>query len=155
MNDTISVNVSIPSDNDGYILLKCSHCGAYFKITVADYEDDNLLHIWCPCCGLISENYFTDEVRELANAKINNAVNDFLYDSLKQLERKMNISSSIMKFKVSNKPKHEHESQLHSRVDELIINRYKCCNKSAKISPLKKMSASFCPFCGVINFGDE
>ena len=54
MPDTMSFQISIPSDNDGYILLRCEHCGTFFKVPASDIEDDRLLNIYCPSCGLIS-----------------------------------------------------------------------------------------------------
>lgn len=154
MSDTISFEISIPTDNDGYILLECSYCGAYFKLTVPDCQDDDLLHIWCPCCGLISESYLTEEVIELATVKAKNIALNYFYDSIKKLER-TNKSNSIIKIKAGKRPEHERENPLYTRIDELTEYYYKCCKRNAKISPLQRMSASFCPFCGVIDFGNE
>ena len=150
----MSFEITIPADDDGYVLLECSYCGSYFKLTVSDCQDDDLLHIWCPCCGLISESYFTEEVIELAMAMAKNIASDYLYDNLKKLERKTN-SNGVIKINVGKRPMHEHENPLYTRIDELTEYYYKCCKRSAKISLLQKMSASFCPFCGVIDFGNE
>ena len=75
MSDEINMTISIPTDDDGYVLLQCEHCGTYFKATPSDLEDDGVLHIFCPSCGLISENYFTEDVLELAMKMATNAVN--------------------------------------------------------------------------------
>ena len=66
MSDEINMTISIPTDDDGYVLLQCEHCGTYFKATPFDLKDDGVLHIFCPSCGLISENYITEDVLELA-----------------------------------------------------------------------------------------
>lgn len=71
MSDNITVEISIPCDDEGYVLLRCSHCGELFKITASDAKDDEVLDIYCPACGLTSESYLTDDVIALANAKIN------------------------------------------------------------------------------------
>lgn len=154
MSDEITINISIPADNDGFVLLQCSHCVEFFKLTAHDYEDDSILYIYCPACGLISENYLTEEVFELANIITKNIANDVLYNGFKQLERK-NSSRNPVKFKAGKKPKHEYENPIRSRIDELQIKQYACCKRSAKIKPLLNMSASHCPFCGVINFANE
>ena len=31
MDDEIQMSISIPTDDEGYILLKCEHCGTFFK----------------------------------------------------------------------------------------------------------------------------
>ena len=69
MSDEINMTISIPTDDDGYVLLQCEHCGTYFKGTPSDLKDDGVFNIFCPSCGLISENYVTDDVLELAIKK--------------------------------------------------------------------------------------
>ena len=54
MSDEINMTISIPTDDDGYVLLQCEHCGTYFKGTPSDLEDDRVLHIFCPSCCLFS-----------------------------------------------------------------------------------------------------
>jgi hypothetical protein len=154
MSDTINLEISIPADDEGYILLQCSHCGSFFKITSEDLKDESVFNIYCPCCGLISDNYYTEDVIELAQTKVYNLAMDMIYDAFKDMERH-NSSKSAVKFKAGNKPKHEHENPIRTRIDELKIMQYDCCHRSAKVSPLIQMSASYCPFCGVIHFGDE
>lgn len=48
--------ISIKSDNDGFILLQCSLCGEFFKLLASDLNDDSTLNIWCPYCGLNGKN---------------------------------------------------------------------------------------------------
>ena len=54
MSNEINMTISIPTDDEGYVLLQCEHCGTYFKATPSDLKDDGVLHIFCPSCGLIS-----------------------------------------------------------------------------------------------------
>ncbi|HEM5253589.1 TPA: TFIIB-type zinc ribbon-containing protein, partial [Streptococcus suis] len=44
--------IPIPSDNDGFIVLKCPICSEKFMIQVQDVNDDSLIDVWCPKCGL-------------------------------------------------------------------------------------------------------
>lgn len=83
MSDEINMTISIPTD-DGYVLLQCEHCGTYFKATPSDLKDDGVLHIFCPSCGLISVNYITEDVLELAVKMVTNAVNDMIYNEFKK-----------------------------------------------------------------------
>ena len=37
--------IRIPCDDDGFILLRCPHCGELFKLTAEDMESDETLDI--------------------------------------------------------------------------------------------------------------
>lgn len=147
MSEDITFEISIPSDDDGYILLQCEQCGEYFKITADDTQDDNLLEVYCPSCGLVSESYLTDDVIKLAQAMAQNYAMDMIYDAFKDMERK--TKKGAVHFKAGKKPKHEDEHPIKSGIEALEIAGFRCCNRSAKIKPLLKMTGCYCPFCGV------
>ena len=150
MSDTVTFEIPIPTDNDGYILLQCQHCGEFFKCTPNDLKSDEVLHIFCPSCGLISANYLTEDVRQLATAMATNYMQEQTYNAFKEMER--HTSSSMLKIKTGQKPQKEYEPPIHSSINDLQITNFDCCNRSAKINPLLKMSASHCPFCGGVRF---
>ena len=154
MSDEIHMAVSIPTDDEGYILLHCEHCGTFFKATPSDIKDDGVLHIFCPSCGLTSENYLTEDVIELAMRMIKNKVNDMIYDAFKDLERH-NKRNSIIEFKAGKRPEHETEDPIRSGIEALEIANFPCCRRTAKIKPLLKMTGAYCPFCGVKNYEIE
>ena len=137
MSDEINMTISIPTDDDGYVLLQCEHCGTYFKATPSDLKDDGVLHIFCPSCGLISENYVTEDVLELA----------------KKMER--HSKKGITTFKAGKRPKHENEDPIRSGIEAMEICNFPCCKRTAKIKPLLKMTGAYCPFCGVKNYEIE
>ena len=147
MPDDFTFEISIPSDDDGFILLQCEHCGTFFKIPAEDMENDALLDLYCPGCGLVSENYLTEDVIELAQAIVQNYAMDMLYDAFKDLERK--TKRGIVQFRAGKPPKHEDENPIRSGVEAFDITRFSCCKKNAKIKPLLKMTGCYCPFCGV------
>lgn len=150
MSDDFPLTLSIPTDDEGYFLLKCEHCGTYFKATPPDIQDDGTLNIFCPSCGLTSGSYITDEVLELAMKMTKNIMNDMIYDTFKDLER--HSKRGTMQFKAGRRPKHESEDPIRSGIDALEICSFPCCNKSAKIKPILKMAGAYCPFCGVKNY---
>lgn len=154
MDDEIHMSISIPTDDDGYALLKCEYCGSFFKGTPADLQDDGVLNIFCSSCGLISDSYVTDDVLELAINMTTNLVNDMIYDAFKDLERH-NRKNSIIKFKAGKKPHHEAEDPIRSGIEALEICTFPCCKRTAKIKPLLKMTGAYCPFCGVKNYEIE
>ena len=154
VSDEFHITISIPTDDDGYILLRCEHCGTFFKATPSDIEDDGVLHIFCPSCGLISDSYVTEDVIELARRIVENKVNDMIYDAFKDLERH-NKRNSVVKFNAGKRPKHETEDPIRSGIDALEIASFPCCSRAAKIKPLLKMTGAYCPFCGVKNYETE
>lgn len=151
MSDEFHMTISIPTDDEGYILLKCEHCGTFFKATPSDIEDDGVLNLFCPSCGLASENYVTEDVIDLAMKMVKNKVNDMVYDAFKDLERHSKRNSMI-KFKAGKRPRHEAEDPIRSGIEALEITTFDCCNRTAKIKPLLRMTGAYCPFCGVKNY---
>jgi hypothetical protein len=147
------MEISIPTDDDGYVLLQCEHCGSYFKATPSDIEDDGVLEIFCPSCGLVSENYATEDVIELALAMAENVAMDMVYDTLKKMERQ--FRNSPISFKMNKRPKYEAENPIRSGIEALEIATFPCCKRTAKVKPLLKMTGCYCPFCGVKNYEIE
>ena len=147
MIDSISFQISIPSDDDGYILLCCEHCGTYFKIIASDIEDERLLHIFCPSCGLISDHYLTPEVIDLAGAIAHNYAMDMIHEAFKDLEN--STRNSFLQVKAGPPPQHIRENPIRSGIEALEITKFKCCCRTAKIKPLLRMTGCYCPFCGV------
>lgn len=152
MNDEIQMSISIPTDDDGYALLKCDHCGNLFKVMPSDAQDDGVLQIYCPSCGLISDNYLTEDVLNLAMNMAENIANDYIYDMVKDLERK---SNKYVKIKAGNRPIYKSESPLHSGIEALESGTFSCCGRTAKIKPLLKIAGAYCPFCGVKDYEIE
>ncbi len=153
MSYPTTFQISIPSDADGYVLLQCEHCGTYFKITASDIEDDGILNLYCPSCGLISKHYFTPDVLDLAETMVKNYAMDAVYNAFKNLERTTKHSS--LRIKAGKKPKHERENPIRSGIEALEITDFKCCQRSAKIKPLIKITGCYCPFCGVKEYEIE
>lgn len=153
MIEDSTFEVSIPTDQDGYILLKCNFCGTLFKITADDYNDESSIRLYCPSCGLVSDNYLTEDVIELASVKLENYAIDLIYDAFKSIERK--TKHSIIQVNAGKRPDHKEENHIKTGVDCLTIIDFRCCNKSAKIKPLLKMTGCYCPFCGVKDYETE
>lgn len=153
MSNDFNIEISIPTDNDGYVLLQCPNCGTYFKATPSNIEDDEILHIYCPSCGLVGENYITEDVLELAMAMAKNKAMDMIYDEFKKMERKFN--NGPITFKTGKRPKHEFENPLRSGIEAMEIVSFPCCKRSAKVKPILKITGCYCPFCGVKNYEVE
>jgi len=133
--------------------MQCPTCGEFFKITSDDYEDDGVLDIYCPACGLVGENYVTEDVIELAMAIAQNYATDLIYNGFKKMEKK--FKSGLMTFKAGNKPKPEPENPIRAGIEALAITYFTCCKRSSKIKPLLQITGCYCPFCGVKNYEIE
>ncbi len=153
MGDEIVMTISIPTDDDGYVLLKCPTCGIYFKATPSDIKDDGVLEVFCPGCGLAGESYITEEVLELAMAMTENKAMDLIHQEFKKMERQ--FRKGPVTFKAGKRPKRKPEDPIHSGIEALEIAHFLCCKRTAKIKPILKMTGCYCPFCGVKNFEVE
>ena len=150
MSETISVN--IPSDEDGYVLLQCDHCGENFMLKVDDLEDESQLDFWCPNCGLVVDNLLNNEIESLIEKMVDNKVIDILNESFEKLERSSKNSKNI---KITgNKIPKNNILPIGRSVGDFIKIDYQCCHKKAKIKSIKKFEGGYCPFCGEMHYGD-
>lgn len=150
----MNMSLAIPTDDEGYILLKCQLCGEFFKITSDDMNSDDVHGLCCPYCGIESEDYWTDDVKELIEIKLHNAAEEeLIFNELKKMERQFN--KGLFTLKAGKKPTPVHENLLIAGVDNLVEKEYVCCKKKAKIEETVSESISYCPFCGVMNDGDK
>lgn len=148
MSDVI-LTISVPSDDDGFVTLQCSFCDGRFKLTVNDFESDEVVQIFCPYCGLPNEGHelLTDEVMEQANILAENyaksLLNDFTSDLRKSFRGNKNVS-----FKPGRKLAMDDEAVLFEQ-EELELMSPTCCKQPVKVSSLNASTGIYCPFCGV------
>ncbi|KAF0506974.1 TFIIB-type zinc ribbon-containing protein [Pediococcus pentosaceus] len=150
MEVEVQMKIEIPTDDDGFMLLKCPHCGDFFKLIFSDMEDYGILHIYCPYCGQVGDSYLTGEVIKLAEAMTKNFALQQMHQVIKRLERKH--KRGLLTFKAGQVHQKVYESPVLLVVDTLIKQYYDCCNRNAKIKPSMKIAGTYCPFCGVKDF---
>lgn len=148
MSETLTL--TIPADEDGFILQQCPKCKSKFKLTVSDFQSDEIVEIWCPVCGLISESYWTDDVIELAKTKALNTFMDEVHSQFKELERK--TKGKAVSIKAGKKPTHEPKVPVSKIVEPFVVVETPCCNKPVKLSYREKESVYYCPFCGGVQY---
>lgn len=144
------VKVSIPEDDDGFVLLRCRFCGEYFKIRASDFKNESNIGIWCPYCGLDGRSYITEEVLDRANKIAFNISNKEIYNTLKDFEKK--AKNSFIKISVGRMPKEKKISPIQNKIDRLETKEYRCCHANVKIDPISAMCGSYCPICGGIDY---
>lgn len=152
--DDFSFNIEISCDDEGFVLLQCPQCGELFKLRPSDYnESDDVLEVCCPSCGIISDNYITDDVMEVAMVMAKNQAFAMLHEEMKQLERK--TKGKDVSFKAGKPPTQEDASVLQPSIDALAAVTCSHCGRESKVSRLLKMSVFVCPLCGVSNFNER
>ena len=152
LEDT-SLEISIPSDDDGFVLLQCPHCGELFKLTVEDIESDSIFNIHCPSCGLTGDAFFTEDVKDLALAKAANLALDAITQELQSLAKKS--KGSLIQFKVKSSCTKEPEQPIRAAIEALQIATCQDCLSQSKISPALIMSAYTCPLCGIGQLNEQ
>lgn len=152
MSEEVIFQISVPTDEEGFVLLKCPLCGELFKLHPSDYQDDSVFEIYCPACGLVSDGYITDDIIELGMAMAENYANNLIINELKKFEKK---TKGCISFKVSKKSVKKSEQPIMLTIETLEKIIYPCCKKEVKLKPILKMSGSFCPYCGVMDYGFE
>lgn len=80
-------------------------------------------------------------------------MNDYLTREFKELEK--SSKGGLVQFKIVSEYKKENEQPIMLRIEKLEKKEYICCKMQAKIKSILKMSGSFCPYCGVMDYGTE
>lgn len=145
--------IRIPCDDDGFILLRCPHCGELFKLTAEDMESNETLDIYCPSCGLSDSNFLTQDIIDLALAKASNYAMDAIAQQLQAFAKKN--SSSLIRFEVKADREREPETPIRAAIEALRIATCHDCGREAKVSPALAMSTYTCPLCGIGQFNER
>lgn len=141
--------ITIPSDNDGFVTLQCPFCEDRFKLTVTDFEREDIIEIFCPYCGLRHQHshFLRDEVIEQAHTVANNYAKSMINEWAKKLERSFKGSKNV-KFKAGKPLEMEAEKILFEQ-EELETVNLNCCQITVKTRFLNKVIGIYCPCCGV------
>ena len=153
MDSTFYIDIAVPTDDDGYVLLKCPNCGQYFSAPSSDIESDTVLFVHCPHCGLTGDTFVTDDVVDLAKAMAQNKAMDLIHAEMKKMERQ--FRHGLVSFNAGPRPDHIPEEPLYAWINEMVEVSFPCCHRTAKVRPLLKMTGCHCIYCGVMNFEFE
>lgn len=134
--------IRMPCDDDGFILLRCPHCGELFKLTAEDIESDETLDIYCPSCGLCANNFLTQNVIGLALAKTSNYAMYVIAQQLQAFAKKN--SNSLVRFEFKANREREPEPPIRAAIEALQILTCHDYGREAKVSPAIAMSAYTC-----------
>lgn len=97
---TKKFKISKPSDLTGFSSFKCSLCGEEFKLRADEVQEDDVIELFCPSCGIPSPvfTYYTEDIKENAMILAENEMAHMVNDLFKGLEKSFKRSKHI-KFK--------------------------------------------------------
>lgn len=147
MSDIITMKISIPSDDDGFVPLRCPSCLEEFRLLVEDIEDESLIDTWCPGCGLIHVHYLTGEVEELGSKIVENLMANLLNDAMKDMEKQFR-GNKFLKVKASKPIKEQAELPIGRPTEYYVVKKCENCKKKAKVTLTRNYVGGYCPHCG-------
>lgn len=145
----VTLSVSIPSDNDGYVTVQCPFCDGRFKLTAKDFERKDLIYLFCPYCGLQEEGnqFLSDEVIEQIQIVATNYLKTIVNQFQKDLKRSFK-KSKFLSFKAGKKLKEDPENTLFES-EEMDLSHCPYCDFGVKVQPIAHEIGICCPYCGV------
>ncbi|MFI8708987.1 hypothetical protein ACIGHG_18325 [Bacillus sp. NPDC077411] len=142
--------ISKQSDLTGFSSFKCSFCREEFKLRADEVQEDDVIELFCPSCGIPSpiSTYCTEDIKENAMILAENEMAQAVNDLFKGLEKSFKGSKGV-KFK-AGKPMTTKQPRALYEKDDLDEVMFLCCDRKAKLTILTKAGHSpFCPYCGV------
>lgn len=153
LSDDFSMQVSIPTDDDGYLDRACPNevCEAEFKILADDWQDKvRDEEVFCPICGhtATSDNWFTEEQMEHLNAVAMAEFMPLLDNEMKRIARDFNRrmpKGGLISVSMNYKPSHP-VAVMPLAAAGLMRQRYACEECGCQYAAIG--AAFFCPSCG-------
>ncbi len=135
------MELSFPTDSDGFFSRECPSCNRYFKVIVGEGSDQPISA--CPHCGHRGHDcWHTPEQIEYAKAV---AMSTVVAPELDRLNRQLtNSAGGLLKVSVNKSISRPPPPPIE--VDEPYdIVRFRCCNETVK---LHRLETNFCIICG-------
>lgn len=135
------MQVTFPTDADGFISQECPSCEQRFKVVIGEGSDEPIS--WCPYCGYNGRDcwYTTQQVEYMQVV----AANVVLSPEFKKLERQLKeLSKGFLrvglKTDIPKPPPPPMETD-----DDLSILHFPCCRERIKV---QRHDKHFCVICG-------
>lgn len=144
MDDHVNLQVSIPTDEDGFVRQACPSCGREFKAATED--DDLVTPEHCPYCGHQDEQWFTAEQMEQFEAQALAAVMPQIEKELGKSINDVNRSGGGLIKMSLDVPEVDVPTMAPEAPDMRAVTS-SCCNASVKIDE-DWSGSTFCTECG-------
>ena len=144
----VSLEISIPLDEDGFIEMECDFCKNRFMLHKDVYESEDNINFFCPICGLPNKTntFFCPEVLEKAQQKALNYMYAEIDRQLGKTMREINRSGFVKM--TMKKPRKEVERELYTPAESYETVHRDCCGVDVKVRNLDKEIGIYCPICG-------
>ncbi|MEZ6098130.1 MAG: toll/interleukin-1 receptor domain-containing protein [Pirellulaceae bacterium] len=135
------MEISFPTDQDGFLSNECPSCERRFKSTPGEGSDQPIA--CCPYCGHCGEDCWltaeqVDHIKAVAHSVI-------IAPELKNLERQLKgIGGGLLKVDVRSSPAPQTPPPIETD-DDFDILRFPCCGETIKV---KRQDKLFCIICG-------
>ncbi len=136
------MEVSLPTDSDGFLSQECPSCGQQFKVIFGEGSSNPISR--CPYCGHRGENcwYTTQQVEHLKAV----AASTVLGPQMKKLASDLKqASNGWLKFELKGDVPAPPPAPMETD-DTLDVVRFPCCNETVK---LIRQASLFCIICGM------
>lgn len=151
--DNFSIEVSIPTDEDGYLDRECPNeiCGAAFKVLSADWKDNvRDEEVFCPVCGhtATSDYWMTQDQIKHCESQLMAKVMPMIDGEMKRMARDFNRSmpkGGLISMSMTYKPSRP-VAIVPLEAAELMRQRYVCESCGCRYAAIG--AAFFCPSCG-------
>lgn len=145
-----TVKIGIPTDEEGFFTFQCSFCSEHFMLDSEEFQDDCVIEIFCPYCGLKDKTngFLTDEIEEHMQQVAINMGNEILNDWAKGLEKQFKNNKNIT-FKTGKKLPVNEPKTLYEKENIMELVFFDCCNHKAKTKNMGIYGKLYCPYCGV------
>ena len=139
------------SGSDGFVSFDCPYCCQRFKLTTDEVQDDAVINLYCPICGLSNEKvkFISREAMAAAQVMAENLARQAINSAVKDFGRGFGNSKHV-KFEPGKPLKMEPEKVLFED-SNLEAVEIKCCRKNVRIRLIEKIVGAYCPYCGLVN----
>jgi hypothetical protein len=120
-------------------------------LAVGEVQNETVIDLYCPVCGLSHERakFISHDALAAAERVAVNLARQAINDMMKEFERSLRGSKHI-KFKRGRPLQAEPEKVLIEDSNFELV-RTRCCHKHAKVRLLDKILGVYCPYCGLVN----
>jgi hypothetical protein len=138
------IEVSFPTDGDGFISQQCPKCSQRFKVRVDDDSDHSASY--CPYCGSQSEEgWLTEEQQAYAMGLVTEQVVDPMLDDFTRELEQLNRPGGNISFSGSFERTVPPPKPVESEGDMQVVT-FGCCNEAVKV--VSTTDGLHCVICG-------
>lgn len=146
----IPMNLSVPTDDDGFITFQCPSCSSRFGLNGEEFKDKDCPHLFCPSCGIEhASGDFLETIDEIKKQIEVATINAFTKELERSFKNNKNISVK------AGKPLKVEVENTSTETGELEIADVACCQSIIKVESLVKELGIYCPFCGLSQMNSE